>query len=100
MGALAFATDPRHNDVNKSLTLFTDSKSTLDILRRWTRGDFAPRPEDERHWDILQCLLANIRASKAGTTFIWVKAHSGDPCNEMADVYANVGTESDDVRWD
>jgi ribonuclease HI len=100
MAAVAWATSANVADRNVPLTVITDCRSLLYILQRWKRNDFARRPEDEDNWDILQDLLANIRSRTATTTVVWVKAHSGDVGNEAADVLAEGGTTSEEVRWE
>mmetsp|Transcript_69333 Transcript_69333/g.144581 ORF Transcript_69333/g.144581 Transcript_69333/m.144581 type:complete len:1175 (+) Transcript_69333:2-3526(+) len=100
MAAIAWATHPDQADIDEDLTIFTDSKTTMDIVARWRRRDFAPRAQDEKHWDILQDLLENLLKRTAKTTFVWVKAHSGDVGNELADHWAGLGTSSDTFRWE
>lgn len=99
MAAITWALHPGTHDRHRTLAIMSDSKSTLDIINRWLRGDFAPRPDDELHWDILSSLLDNLRQRTALTTFVWVKAHAGDPGNEMADYYAGLGTVAEELEW-
>eukprot|EP00961_Rhodomonas_salina_P142863 1923189-Rhodomonas_salina.1 len=75
-------------ETGKSLTIFTDCMTLLQIVERWTRGDFAPSVEAEKHWDILTVILNRLRArTEAGaqTLIVWVKAHACDVGNERAD---------------
>ena len=83
------------------LCIMTDSRSLVDILRRWTRADFCPYMGDEDHDDILQVLLELIRSHGAPVHVVWVKAHRGDLGNYKADYYADLGCKAeDDVRFD
>ena len=94
MGAIAHAVQTTPYD--QPLCIITDSLSTLQILRRWKRRDFGPWASREKHWDILQVLLDHLSRRTAPTTFLWVKAHTGDPGNEAADRYADRGCEMED----
>eukprot|EP00961_Rhodomonas_salina_P079253 1065338-Rhodomonas_salina.2 len=72
----------------------------LNAVARWRRGDFQPRLEDEKHQDILIDLLRSLRLRAADTHFVWVAAHVGDQGNELADIEANLGTQSEDRMWE
>eukprot|EP00961_Rhodomonas_salina_P053064 711823-Rhodomonas_salina.2 len=90
-------------DQTKLLTVFTDCMTLLQIITQWTRGDFTPSVEAEKHWDILSALLEGLHArTEAGsqTLILWVKAHNGDVGNEMADKAADRGCTSDDIKFD
>ena len=100
MAAVAWAADPMTTPYTQPLTVVTDCRSLLDIVRRWRRNDFAPYPEAEHNWDILKDLLHHIRQRTAQTTIIWVKAHAGDVGNEEADKRASQGGASSVKRWD
>ena len=75
----------------KDVTILTDSLTTIQIVDRWTRQDFGPNWEAETNWDILRDLLQALRDRRGGTTMAWVKAHSGDVGNELADHQAGLG---------
>jgi ribonuclease HI len=82
------------------ITVLTDSMTTMQILERWTRQDFGPHEDGEMHWDILRDLLAAIRAREGMMTVVWVKAHTGDVGNELADIRAGEGCWAREKRWD
>jgi len=48
--------------------------------------------------DIIQFLLKRIEQGLL-TIFIKIKAHQGDPLNELADRWADEGRQSDNIRW-
>eukprot|EP00961_Rhodomonas_salina_P095553 1285351-Rhodomonas_salina.1 len=72
----------------------------LNAVARWQRGDFQPRLEDEKHQDILLDLLRHLWLRAADTHFVWVAAHIGDQGNELTDVEANQGTQSEEKPWE
>jgi ribonuclease HI len=76
------------------LTVLMDSLGLLQTLQRWGRLDFSPRPEVQKHLDIICPILELLAARSETTTFVKVKSHSGVPLNEAADVLADMGTES------
>ena len=82
------------------MTVFTDSMTSIQIIERWTHQDFGPHEDGERHWDILRDMLEAIRARKGGVTVVWVKSHTGDVGNELADLRAGEGCWSLDKKWD
>lgn len=81
------------------LMIYSDSMSALQLLMRWRRVDFAPRMEDEEHYDVVTALLDVIRARIAPTHFVWVKAHCGDPGNEVAGFEAGIGCCSKEILF-
>ena len=76
------------------LTVLMDSLGLLQTLQRWGRLDFSPRPEIQKHYDIIFQILELLAESTATTTLVKVKSHSGVPLNEAANVLADAGTES------
>eukprot|EP00961_Rhodomonas_salina_P079285 1065619-Rhodomonas_salina.1 len=90
-------------ETDKSLAIFTNCMTLLQIIERWTRGDFTPSVEAEKHWDILSVILNRLRArTEAGaqTLIVWVKAHVGDVGNERADQAGDCGCRSEDILYD
>ena len=70
-----------------------DSLCLLQTLQRWGRLDFSPRPEIQKHYDIIFQILELLAERTATTTQVKVKSHKGIPLNEAADVLADAGTE-------
>eukprot|EP00961_Rhodomonas_salina_P198284 2675269-Rhodomonas_salina.3 len=85
---------------NLPLTIYTDCMTILNAVARWRRGDFQPRLEDKKHQDILLYLLWSLWLRAADTHFVWVAAHVGNPGNELVDIEANLGAQSEDRMWE
>mmetsp|Transcript_24636 Transcript_24636/g.49972 ORF Transcript_24636/g.49972 Transcript_24636/m.49972 type:complete len:133 (+) Transcript_24636:767-1165(+) len=97
MGAIALVL--QRADPRRSLTILTDSLSTMQKMKRYTRHDFGPRAERELHWDIMEQILTAIRRRTASTTLVWVKGHSGDAGNTVADAKADAGCEEKEALF-
>jgi len=97
MGAIALVL--QQADKQRSLTILTDSLSTMQKMQRYARHDFGQQAERELHWDILEQILTAIRERTAHTTIVWVKGHSGDPGNTVADMKADAGCEEKDALF-
>jgi hypothetical protein len=54
----------------------------------------------ELNWDILKDMLLALRGRQGTTTMAWVKAHSGDIGNELADHQAGMGCGMQEKLWD
>ena len=92
MGALISAL--RATPVNSPVTLYTDSLSSLSIIRRWLRRDFGFCLDEEGHVDLVLHLVRELHRRKAvQTTFVWVQSHTGEPGNEVADILAKEGVD-------
>ena len=87
-------------DEAQGIVILTDSLTTIQIIDRWTRQDFGPLWVTETNWDILKDMLEALRARRGDTTIAWVKAHTGDVGNEMADHMAGMGCGAREKRWD
>ena len=82
------------------LTVLTDSMTTIQVIERWTHQDFGPHEDGELHWDILRDMLEAIRQRRGRVTVAWVKAHTGNVGNELADIRAGEGCWAKEKRWD
>jgi ribonuclease HI len=97
--ALALEDCPGEEDLN----ILTDSLSSesMRLLKSMQRGDF---PLSLHQHPVLQLLLHVIkqlnRRAETGciTRFIMVRAHRGEPLNELADSLAAEAAESDPAR--
>jgi hypothetical protein len=95
--ALALEDCPGEEDLNT----ITDSLSSMRLLKNMQRQDF---PLQLYRHTVRQLLLhvtklINKRAeSGRATRFIKVRAHRGEPLNEVADALAAAAAESDPVR--
>ena len=74
-----------------ALTVLMDSLGLLQTLQRWGRLDFAPKPEVQKHFDIILPILELLNQRTALTTLVKVKSHAGVPLNEAADALAELG---------
>ena len=95
--AIALEDCPGEEDLN----ILTDSLSSMLLLKSMQRGDF---PLSLHQHPVRQLLvhivkLINRRAETGrATRFIKVRAHRGEPFNEMADWLAGETAESDPAR--
>jgi ribonuclease HI len=95
--ALALEDCPGEEDLN----VLTDSLSSMRLLKSMQRGDF---PLSLHRHPVRQLLLHVVRQlnRRAGTgcitRFIKVRAHRGEPLNELADSLAAEAAESDPAR--
>ena len=94
MGAIVLALQTL--PVGQDATIYTDSLSTLWIIKRWLRRDFGHCLDAEGHPDVVRELVQALH-QRAGvhTNFVWVPSHTGDPGNEVADTHAKAGLGSD-----
>ena len=82
--------------ITTDLTLYTDSLSSLWIVRRWLRRDFGYCLDEEGHEDlVLQLVQELYKRRGAQTNLVWVPSHTGEPGNEVADVLAKAGVDGE-----
>jgi hypothetical protein len=67
------------------LLIFVVCLVILDILRKWGRSDFHPRPRDIAHFAVTYPLLQALRKWIGKVTLVKVKSHTGCLLNERAD---------------
>ena len=80
-----------------SVELFTDSKYVMDGITQWIqnwkknnwRTAAKKDVKNKELWQKLDQLISQHRVQ-----WHWVKGHSGDPGNELADLLANKGIDS------
>ena len=73
----------------RRVVILTDCQVLLDTVEQWT--DEGPRPSlrNRPNGDLLDVLFRKLHAATASdilTVFVKIKAHRGDPANELADV--------------
>ena len=82
-------------------TLYTDSLSSLWIIKRWIRRDFGFCLDEEGHPDLVRQLVRALhRRRGVRTELVWVLAHAGEPGNEVADVWAKAGVDKSAPAFD
>ena len=79
-----------------SVSLYTDSKYVLDGVTKWmdnwkSRGWKTAAKKPVKNVDLWQRL--DLAVNKHKVKWVWVKGHSGDEGNEMADQLANQGID-------
>jgi ribonuclease HI len=77
------------------LLVFIDCLILLDILHKWGRSNFHPRPKDIAHFDVILPLLHELRQWHGRVALVKVKSHTGCLLNERADECAELGYTSD-----
>ncbi len=59
------------------LLVFIDCLIILDILHKWGRSNFHPRPKDIAHFDVILPLLHELRQWLGRVVLVKVKSHTG-----------------------
>ena len=78
-----------------NLLIFVDCLVVLDILSKWGRCDYNPRPREIVHFDVIYQLLVELRRWPGKVKLVKVKSHSGCLLNERADEEAERGRTDD-----
>ena len=73
------------------LLVFVDCLVVLEILSKWGRWDYHPRPKEIVHFDVISQLLVELRKWPGSIKLVKVKSHSGCLLNERADEEAERG---------
>ena len=78
----------------RRVVILTDCQVLLDTVEQWT--DEGPRPSlrNRPNGDLLDVLFRKLHTATASdilTVFVKIKAHRGDPANELADAAADMG---------
>ena len=73
------------------LLVFVDCMVVLEILNKWGRWDYHPRPKEIVHFDVISQLLVELRKWSGTIKLVKVKSHSGCLLNERADEEAERG---------
>jgi len=89
---LRLVRDIRQTNTNRiNLLVFVDCLVVLDILRKWGRCDYHPRPKDVVHFDVIWQLLVELRKWSGQIRLVKIKSHSGCLLYERADEEAERG---------
>ena len=64
------------------LLVFIDCLVLLDILQKWGKSNFHPRPKDIAHFDVILPLLKELRQWLGRVDLVKVKSHTGCLLNE------------------
>ena len=78
-------------DRHINLLVFADCLVVMDILRKWGRSDYYPRPKEIVHFDVIRPLLIELHKWPGKITIVKIKSHSGCYLNERADAEAELG---------
>jgi len=103
LGAACLALeDAKRKQDRKPTILLSDSACFLSSSQKWVGEGKSPsmhgNPDAEIMRDIVQLLREWIEEGLL-TIFIKIKAHRGDPLNELADRWADEGRQSENIRW-
>jgi hypothetical protein len=63
----------------------------LNILQKWGKASFNPRPNDILHFDVIFPLLNVLRQLQCPVRLVKVKSHTGCLMNEKAYEHAGLG---------
>ena len=84
-----------HSDLLRPLEIYTDSQHTIQTLCRWSlswlQTGFRTRSAEAHNEDLVLRAVAAIQKRQTTIHFHWVKGHSGDDGNDIADKLANDG---------
>jgi len=103
LGAACLALeDAKRKQDRKPVILLSDSACFLSSSQKWIGDGKSPsmwgNPEADIMRDIVQLLRERIEQDPL-TIFIKIKAHRGDPLNELADRWADKRRQSENIRW-
>ena len=82
------------------LVYLSDSEALLTNIDKWVGEGTTPSMEAHQDGDIMRAIIDLLHARVASgisTIFIKVKAHRGEPCNEMADRAADAGRGAEPI---
>ena len=80
------------------LLIFVDCLVILEVLMKWGRSDYHPRPREIVHVDILRQLLIELRTWTGRVVLVKIKSHSGCLLNELADDWAARGLRDEGLE--
>jgi len=93
--------DAKRKQDRKPIILLSDSACFLSSSQKWVGEGKSPsmhgNPDADIMRDIVQLLRERIEQGLL-TIFIKIKAHKGDPLNELADRWADEGRQSENIR--
>jgi len=103
LGAACLALeDAKRQQDRKPIILSSDSACFLSSSQKWIGEGKSPymygNPDADIMRDIVQLLRERIEQGLL-TSFIKIKAHHGDPLNELADRWADEGRQSENICW-
>ena len=103
LGAACLALEDTKKQQNrKPVILLSDSACFLSSSQKWIGEGKSPsmhwNPDADIMREIIQLLRDRIEQGLL-TIFIKIKAHRGDPLNELADRWADEGRQSENIRW-
>jgi len=94
--------DAKRQQDSKPIILLSDSACFLSFSQKWIGEEKSPsmhrNPDADIMRDIVQLLRERIEQGLR-TIFVKIKAHRGDPLNEVADRWTDEGRQSENVRW-
>ena len=103
LGAACLALeDAKRKQDRKPIILLSDSACFLSSFQKWIGKGKSPSMHGNLDADIMgdkvQLLRERIEQGLL-TFFIKIKAHRGNPLNELADRCADEGRQSENIRW-